>query len=120
MPPGDRKLAGMEFGIGYFPTHDAVKPGAFARLVEERGHESLFFAEHTHIPANRESPYPGGGELPRKYIHTYDLMVGLTAAAEATSLAVLIGSRSITRQSPLPTRSREVASAAAVRPTIRA
>ena len=75
----------MEFGIGYFPTHDAVSPGAFAQLVEERGHESLFFAEHTHIPASRESEYPGGGELPRKYIHTYDLFVALTAAAAATS-----------------------------------
>src|SRR6202012_1628788 len=78
-------LGGMEFGIGYFPTHDAVDPGTFARLVEERGHESLFFAEHTHIPASRESPYPGGGELPRKYSHCYDLFVALTAAAAATS-----------------------------------
>src|SRR5437763_10970441 len=56
-----------------------------ARLVEDRGHESLFFAEHTHIPASRESPFPGGGELPHKYSHTYDLFVALTAAAEATS-----------------------------------
>jgi probable F420-dependent oxidoreductase len=75
----------MEYGIGYFPTHDAVSPGDFARLIEERGHESLFFAEHTHIPASRESPYPGGGELPRKYIHCYDLFVALTHAAAATS-----------------------------------
>jgi probable F420-dependent oxidoreductase len=81
----------MEFGIGYFPTHDAVGPGAFARLVEERGHESLFFAEHTHIPASRQSPYPGGGELPRKYSHCYDLFVALTAAATATS-SLRIGS----------------------------
>src|SRR5437588_10910779 len=75
----------MDFGVGYFPTHDGLSPGAIARLVEERGHESLFFAEHTHIPAGRESPYPGGGLLPRKYIHTYDLFVALTAAAAATS-----------------------------------
>ncbi len=75
----------MEFGIGYFPTHDAVGPGPLARLVQEHGHESLFFAEHTHIPASRESEYPGGGELPRKYSHTYDLFVALTAAAAATS-----------------------------------
>jgi probable F420-dependent oxidoreductase len=75
----------MEFGIGYFPTDDAVGPGAFARLVEERGHRSLFFAEHTHIPASRDTPYPGGGELPRKYSHSYDLFVALTAAAAATS-----------------------------------
>ena len=75
----------MEFGIGYFPTHDATGPGEVARLVEEHGFESLFFAEHTHIPASRETPYAGGGELPRKYVHTYDLFVALTAAAVATS-----------------------------------
>jgi probable F420-dependent oxidoreductase len=75
----------MEFGIGYFPTHDATGPGQVARLVEEHGFESLFFAEHTHIPASRESPYAPGGDLPRKYWHTYDLFVALTAAAAATS-----------------------------------
>src|SRR5579872_1185085 len=75
----------MDFGIGYFPTHDAVSPGELARLVQERGHESLFFAEHTHIPAGRQSPYPGGGELPRKYSHLYDLFVALTAAVQSTS-----------------------------------
>jgi probable F420-dependent oxidoreductase len=75
----------VEFGIGYFATHDAVDPGALARLVEQRGHESLFFPEHTHIPASRETPYPAGGELPRKYAHTYDLFVAMTAAAVTTS-----------------------------------
>ncbi len=75
----------MDFGIGYFPTHDALAPGDIARLVEQRGHESLFFAEHTHIPASRESPWPGGPVLPPKYWHSYDLFVALTAAAEATS-----------------------------------
>jgi probable F420-dependent oxidoreductase len=75
----------VDFGIGYFPTEDGLSPGEIARLVEERGQESLFFAEHTHIPARRDSPYPGGGELPRKYSHTYDLFVALTAAASATS-----------------------------------
>jgi probable F420-dependent oxidoreductase len=100
----------MEFGIGYFPTHDAVGPGAFARLVEERGHESLFFAEHTHIPAGRESPYPGGGDLPRKYIHTYDLFVALTAAAAATSkLRVGSGICLVIERDPITT-AKEVAS----------
>ena len=75
----------MDFGIGYFPTHDALAPGEIARLVEQRGHESLFFAEHTHIPASRETPWPGGPVLPPKYWHSYDLFVALTAAAEATS-----------------------------------
>src|SRR5665213_893581 len=75
----------MDFGVGYFPTHDGIGPGPLARMVEERGQESLVFAEHTHIPASRESPYPAGGELPPKYWHCYDLFVALTAAAAATS-----------------------------------
>jgi probable F420-dependent oxidoreductase len=100
----------MEFGIGYFPTHDAVSPGAFARLVQDRGHESLFFAEHTHIPASRESTYPAGGELPRKYIHTYDLFVALTAAAEATStLRIGSGICLVIERDPITT-AKEVAS----------
>jgi probable F420-dependent oxidoreductase len=100
----------MEFGVGYFPTHDAVRPGAFARLVEERGQESLFVAEHTHIPASRESPYAGGGELPRKYSHTYDPFVALTAAAEATStLRVGTGVCLVVERDPITT-AKEVAS----------
>jgi probable F420-dependent oxidoreductase len=81
----------MDTGVGFFATHDAVDPGPLARLVEQRGHESLFFAEHTHIPASRETPYVGGGELPRKYLHTYDLFVTLTAAA-ATTTKLRVGS----------------------------
>jgi probable F420-dependent oxidoreductase len=75
----------MDFGVGYFPTHDGMTPGAIARFVEERGQSALFFAEHTHIPASRESQWPGGQDLPQKYWHSYDLFVALTAAAEATS-----------------------------------
>ncbi len=100
----------MEFGIGYFPTHDAVGPGPVARLVQEHGHESLFFAEHTHIPASRESEYPGGGELPRKYSHTYDLFVALTAAAAATStLRIGSGICLVIERDPITT-AKEVAS----------
>ena len=100
----------MDFGIGYFPTHDAVGPGEVARLVQERGHESLFFAEHTHIPASRESPYPGGGELPRKYSHCYDLFVALTAAAQATStLRIGSGICLVVERDPITT-AKEVAS----------
>jgi probable F420-dependent oxidoreductase len=100
----------MDFGIGYFPTDDAVTPGAFARLVEERGHRSLFFAEHTHIPASRDTPYPGGGELPRKYTHTYDLFVALTAAAAATSsLRIGSGICLVVERDPIIT-AKEVAS----------
>jgi probable F420-dependent oxidoreductase len=100
----------VDFGIGYFPTHDAVSPGDLARLVEQRGHESLFFPEHTHIPASRETPYPAGGELPRKYFHTYDLFVALTAAAAATSrLRVGSGICLVIERDPIVT-AKEVAS----------
>ena len=42
----------MDTGVAIFPTHDAISPADVARLAEERGHESLFFPEHTHIPAD--------------------------------------------------------------------
>jgi probable F420-dependent oxidoreductase len=100
----------MDTGIGYFPTHDAAGPGDVARLVEEHGHSALYFAEHTHIPASRETPYAGGGELPRRYIHTYDLFVALTAAATATSrLRVGSGICLVVERDPITT-AKEVAS----------
>ncbi len=100
----------MDFGIGYFPTADALGPGELAAWIEERGWESLFFAEHTHIPASRESPYPGGGPLPRKYTATYDLFVALTAAALATSkLRVGSGIALVIERDPIVT-AKETAS----------
>jgi probable F420-dependent oxidoreductase len=100
----------MEFGVGYFPTADAVGPGELAAFVEERGFSSLVFAEHTHIPASRESPYPGGGDLPRKYTATLDLFVALTAAAVATSrLRVGSGISLVIQRDPIIT-AKEVAS----------
>ena len=57
----------METGLAVFATHDALDPGGIARLVEERGHDALYFPEHTHIPASRETPHPGGSRLPRHY-----------------------------------------------------
>jgi probable F420-dependent oxidoreductase len=100
----------MDFGIGYFPTHDAVGPGALAALVQGHGQESLFFAEHTHIPASRETPFPDGGELPRKYSHCYDLFVALAAAAQATStLRIGSGICLVIERDPITT-AKEVAS----------
>jgi alkanesulfonate monooxygenase SsuD/methylene tetrahydromethanopterin reductase-like flavin-dependent oxidoreductase (luciferase family) len=55
----------MDTGVAIFPTHDAMASAEVARLAEERGHESLFFPEHTHIPPSRESAWRGGSELPR-------------------------------------------------------
>ena len=74
----------MNFAIGYFVTDETVDPATLGRLVEERGFEALLLAEHTHIPASRETPYPAGTDLPREYWHTYDPFVALTAAALAT------------------------------------
>src|ERR1700760_5083255 len=77
-------MIGMEFGVAMFPTHDAIRPGDVARLAEERGQESLFFPEHTHMPADH-SPHPSGRPLPGRYARTFDLFVALTAAVTATS-----------------------------------
>jgi probable F420-dependent oxidoreductase len=79
----------MRYGIAVFPADYAADPATIARLVEERGFESLFFPEHTHIPASRRTPYPAGGELPREYSHTHDPFVALTAAAAATERLLL-------------------------------
>jgi probable F420-dependent oxidoreductase len=75
----------MHYGVLMFPTDYAIAPHELARAAEERGFESVFFPEHTHIPTSRRSPYPAGGELPKEYSHTHDLFVALGAAAAATT-----------------------------------
>jgi len=75
----------MHFGIAMFPTEYAISPDDLASEVEQRGFESIWFPEHTHIPASRRTPWPGGGDLPREYWHTYDPFIALTAAASATT-----------------------------------
>src|ERR1700739_1642832 len=100
----------MDFGVGYFPTHDGMSPGAVAKFVEQRAKSALFSAEHTHIPASRESPWAAGEALPHKYWHTYDLFVALTAAAEATTrLRVGRGICLVIERDPITT-AKEVAS----------
>ena len=100
----------MDTGVAIFPTHDAIAPADMARLAEERGHESLFFPEHTHIPASRESAWPGGSELPRRYAHTFDLFVAVTAAVTVTSrLRVGSGICLVIERDPITT-AKEVAS----------
>jgi probable F420-dependent oxidoreductase len=74
----------VELGVALFPTDYSIQPVHLARLVEEREFESLFFTEHTHIPVSRETPRPGGGELPREYWHSYDPFVALSVAAAVT------------------------------------
>ena len=67
----------MKFGVVMFATDYAIRPDEFAKECEDRGFESVWYPEHTHIPASRRSPWPGGGELPKDYWHTHDLFVSL-------------------------------------------
>ena len=75
----------MKFGIATFMTDEGIRPGPLGRALEERGFDSVFLAEHSHIPTSRESPYPGGGDLPRVYYRTLDPFVALAAMAETTT-----------------------------------
>ena len=74
----------MHFGLSIFVTDETPDPATLGRMAEERGFESLFFPEHTHIPASRETPYPPGGDLPREYSRLLDPFVAVAAAATAT------------------------------------
>src|SRR3954454_19855520 len=100
----------MEIGIAMFPTDYAVAPAELARLVEERGFDSLWFPEHTHIPVSRRTPYPGGGELPPEYSHTHDPFVALATVANATErLRIGTGICLVMQRDPIVT-AKEVAS----------
>ncbi|MET0835974.1 MAG: LLM class F420-dependent oxidoreductase [Thermoleophilaceae bacterium] len=74
----------MELGLAQFSTDDTIHPARLATLAEEHGFESLLFTEHTHIPVSRDTPYPGGGELPEMYSHSRDLFIVLAMAAAVT------------------------------------
>ena len=74
----------MKIGAYMFATDYTIDIVELATAMEDRGFESLFVPEHTHIPSSRQSPWPGGGDLPKMYIHTHDPMVSLAFAAAAT------------------------------------
>lgn len=74
----------MRVGVFYFPTDYGIHPGELGKALEDRGFESLWVCEHTHIPTSRKSPFPGGGELPKRYSHTHDPFVALSFAAAST------------------------------------
>jgi probable F420-dependent oxidoreductase len=74
----------MHIGI-FAPTTDYAEPThLIAKACDERGFESFWVPEHTHIPVSRQSPFPGGGELPKEYSHLQDPFVVLAAAAAVT------------------------------------
>lgn len=100
----------MKFGIATFVTDDGIDPVSLARAIEERGFESLVIAEHTHIPASRESAYPGGGELPEPYYRTLDPFVTLAAAAAVTTTIELFTGIALLIQRDPITTAKEAAS----------
>ena len=75
----------MKLGIFSYNTEYGTRPDELAKAAEERGFESFWVGEHTHIPASRDTPYPGGDPLPKPYYHMADPFVSLMAAAAATS-----------------------------------
>jgi len=75
----------MKYGLAIFPTDDSIQPAELALAAEARGFESLWFPEHSHIPARRESPWPGGPELPKMYYDVMEPFVALAAAAAVTT-----------------------------------
>ncbi len=99
----------MRFGVGFFATDETVAPAVFARMVEDRGFDSVFLTEHTHIPVDH-SPYPGGGELPEFYKRTLDPFVALAAMASVTERIRLgFGIALVPQRDPIIT-AKEVAS----------
>lgn len=100
----------MDFGIGMFATDYAIRIDDLARAAEERGFESLWVPEHTHIPTSRRSPWPGGPELPEEYRHTLDPFVALaTAAAVTQRLKIGTGICLLVERDPITT-AKEIAS----------
>src|SRR5690242_12778558 len=94
----------MHYGLMMFATDYAIRPDQLAREAEQRGFESLWLPEHTHIPVSRRTPYPGGGDLPQEYWHTHDLFVALAAAATATTkLRVASGICLVIERDPIVT-----------------
>lgn len=74
----------MEFGVSIFPTDYSIAPAELAVAAEERGLESLWFPEHSHIPLSRKSPWPGGTGLPKQYYDCMDPFIALAVAASVT------------------------------------
>jgi probable F420-dependent oxidoreductase len=100
----------MQFGVGMFATDYAIRIDELARETEARGFESLWVPEHTHIPTSRRTPWPGGGELPKEYRHTYDPFVSLMFAAAVTTTLKLGTGICLVIERDTITMAKEVAS----------
>jgi probable F420-dependent oxidoreductase len=73
------------FGVHLYPTGNSMNPVALVKAAEERGLDSVTYPEHTHIPTNRRTPFPFGGELPKHYAELHDPFMLLAAAASVTN-----------------------------------
>src|SRR3954471_13794178 len=74
----------MQIGAAMFFTDYSMSPADLARALEERGFESVWAPEHSHIPLSRKTPFPGGGDLPKQYYDVMDPFVSLSSAAAVT------------------------------------
>jgi probable F420-dependent oxidoreductase len=94
----------VKFGVAIFPTEYAISMTELAPAAEQLGFESLWVAEHSHIPTNRLSPWPGGSQLPEQYWHTMDPFVALTAAALASkTIRIATGICLLVQRDPIHT-----------------
>jgi probable F420-dependent oxidoreductase len=94
----------MKIGGAVFFTDYSMTPAEMGRALEERGFDSLWAPEHSHIPLSRKSPFPSGGEVPKKYYDALDPFVALTAAAAATNkLLVGTGVCLVAQRDPIQT-----------------
>lgn len=94
----------VKFGIQTFLTDESISPAVLGPALEERGFDSVFITEHTHIPVRRETPYPRGGELPREYYRTLDPFVALTVMACVTErLLMATGIALVVERDPIVT-----------------
>jgi len=94
----------MHIGAAMFFTDYSMTPAELATALEERGFESVWAPEHSHIPLTRKSEWPGGGELPKKYYDAMDPFVTLTAAAAVTKkLKVGTGVCLVNQRDPIQT-----------------
>jgi probable F420-dependent oxidoreductase len=78
-------MAAMRFGLTAFCTDTSLSPAEVAAAAEAEGFDVVLFPDHTHVPVERRSPYPGGGDLPEHYKRTYDPIVACSYAATATT-----------------------------------
>jgi alkanesulfonate monooxygenase SsuD/methylene tetrahydromethanopterin reductase-like flavin-dependent oxidoreductase (luciferase family) len=96
----------MHYGVVMFPTEYAIAPDELARALESAASNRSGSREHTHIPASRLSPWPGGGDLPRDYWSSYDPFVALMAAGAATK-RLKLGYRHLPRHRARSDHARE-------------